>query len=360
MDIPLPGHKTMTSPLKGNKFLTHSVGINNVKYLFWALFTIGYSSTMSDQSKTSWPKTVDGTTDWEVVFEDSAIGFIPLILKSQTPVMVEKTATIIIQKLFTRRSDVEFSQILISRLNTIVTSDDDLPRMHENVAVLMREIKNERIEKARVYIERQNSGAAIDRRSGIFWKINALLSPKIMIPLGLALVTALSGIVYFMLQTTLVPVEDHTAKYGQTKSIGETTKPKTTVTNANKTNEPATKPDPIPIWLKTVRWPFDPSAPSDHSVFYSVILYVADYDVKVQVCTALPTVMDGIYVAFNQSMPQIRPARVDEMVKTEFDVQKTLNGSLGHKVIEKVVIAKYGTKEFRAASLPPYCRSPRR
>jgi len=161
---------------------------------------------MADSPKAAWPKTPDGTTDWQVVFEDPTAGFIPLILKGQSPEAIKMGATVIIQKLFTRRNDVDLCAQYITRLGDIITTaDGDMERISFRVSMLLREIKDERIELARVYVERKQAGAALDRRASLWWKVDKLLHPKILIPLGVVLVAVLAGLVFMMLQTTLSP-----------------------------------------------------------------------------------------------------------------------------------------------------------
>ncbi|PCI39598.1 MAG: hypothetical protein COB46_08465 [Rhodospirillaceae bacterium] len=308
---------------------------------------------MADNPKASWPKTPDGTTDWEVVFEDGTIGFIALTCRAHSPEMVEKTAVVIIKKLFTRRNDLDLCQQNIHRTNKIVTDHkDDLARIHEEIAVLMREIKNERIELARVFVERKEAGAAIDRRAGLWWKAGDIFKPKIMVPVAGVLVTAVVAIAYFLLQPDQKPVDAYTESFGQSEPVEPTTpiaKP-----------DDATKPDPIPIWLKTVRWPLMPKTDGAPPRFYSVTLYVADHDIKSLVCERAPSIMDKIIIAYGTTMPQGRDPRVDEISDAQDEVQTLVNQMLSIDLIESVKIARYGTKEFKAASLPPFCKSPPR
>jgi len=59
----------------------------------------------ANMGKAAWPKTPDGTTDWEVVFEDPQTGFIQLIAQSPSAETLRLTTTVVIDKLFTRRGN---------------------------------------------------------------------------------------------------------------------------------------------------------------------------------------------------------------------------------------------------------------
>jgi len=310
---------------------------------------------MADQSKASWPKTADGTTDWEAVFEDPTIGFISLVSRTQSPAMAEKTATVIIQKLFTRRNDLDLCKQNIHRLGTIVaTHKDDLARIHEDVAVLMREVKNERIELARVFIERKQAGAAIDRRAGMWSNASSLFKPKILIPIIGVLTAALAGVVYVMMPPSTPAPTGNTDPFAQ-NTYG-TVKPM----DPNQFNPKSdVKPDPIAIWLKTVRWPITPQASGDPAKFYSVTLYVDSHDIRASVCDRAPSVTDRIIVSFGKTMPPDRDARIDEISDAEDEIKSALNTLFSGDLVGKVTVSRYGTKGFKAATLPPYCKASR-
>jgi len=314
---------------------------------------------MADQSKATWPKTPDGTTDWEVVFEDPTMGFITLVSRAHSAEMVEKTAVVIIKKLFTRRNDLDLCQQNIHRVGEIVKDHkDDLNHIHEEIAVLMRQIKNERIELARVFVERKAAGAAIDRRVGIFWKAEGIFSPKVLIPVGLLFIVALAGIVYMTLQTTLVTPTDPTAEFGQTVADPSSSFDSSGSRQFDSTD--STKPDPIPIWLKTVRWPLVPKSDGAAPKFYSVTLYVEGHEIKSAVCGRVESIMDRIIVAFNATMPQSREPRIDELSATEDEIKDSINILFSANVIETAKIARYGSSGFKAATLPPFCKAPPR
>lgn len=314
---------------------------------------------MADNSnpKAAWPKTPDGTTDWQYVFEDANAGFIPLLARAPTAEMLQASATIIITKLFTRKNDETERDQLLFQLNEIISHGGELPLQIEAVTHLMRAIKDDRIEKARVYINRKHAGAAIDRRSGILWKIAFLLKPQVLVPAGVLMALALAGLVYMMLGSAMlggadvaldVPAAEEAAAEEEASAEEEAAP-----------EEPVqTELKPVLVRLKTVRWPLMDNATTDKPQYYSVTLTVLGWENKVETCRAVPKVMDAIYVAFDQNMPKGRPMREDETVQLQNVIRDKLNGFLPGDLIREVAVARYGTKGFKAAVLPPFCESP--
>ncbi len=316
---------------------------------------------MADNPKAAWPKTADGTTDWEYVFEDPSKGFIPLLSQVQTADALRMGATVVLEKLFTRKNDVEERTRLIAQLNSIIDTGDDVETLTRQVADLMRDVKDERIEKARVYVERKKAGASIDRRAGLFWKIDNLLKPIVLVPLGLVFVVVLSGLVYFMLHSALGPdgeVADGAAQEQQAGAAKDAAAPPSPAELA----EPAPKveAEPLPIWFKTVRWPLATKYTAERPQYYSVTLLVENWDQKIDVCRRLPTVMDRFYLSFSEVMPLNRKARKEELAELESRIVEEINALLPASHVIGATVARYGTREFRAATRAPYCKSPNR
>lgn len=312
---------------------------------------------MTDNPKAAWPKTPDGTIDWEIVFEDPTDGLVPLVEQSQSAETLRLTAEVVFQKLFTRKNDADARHQLMTQLEDIISAGGDFEAQKASVIALMRQVKDLRIEKARIYIERLHAGAAIDRRAGLFWKIDTLLKPVVLIPVGSIFVIALAAIVYFALSTTLSdkPTADTQApSAGDAPEMRAATPGQITVDEAL---EPKA-PEAIPIWLKTVRWPVSPEDTYERPQYYAVIPYVMEWPEKIEFCRRVPKVMDTIYVAFNETIPQDRPARIDELAAAESLLQDMLNDAMPEDFVVKVVVARYGTAQFKVSTLPPFCKSP--
>lgn len=330
----------------------------------------------ANMGKAAWPKTPDGTTDWEVVFEDPQTGFIQLIAQSPSAETLRLTTTVVIDTLFTRRGDEHEVTRLKNQLESILNTPDDIAAKQAGVSGLLRQIKDARIEKARVYIERKRAGAAIDRRAGLLWKIDFLLKPKVLLPVGFTFILLLSGIVYALLQSTIGP--SRPTPVAETPAVSEpapTDAPDTSETApevqkpqapAPMTTTPDTaapdatppEPEPVHIWLKTLRWPLTSHSTKDRPQYYAVILTVEDWDTKVSVCRRVANVMDKLYQGFNRVLPPDRKATDAELAELERIAPNILNQIFKMELVKTVDIVRYGEAGFNVASRAPYCKSP--
>jgi len=251
-----------------------------------------------------------------------------------------------------------------------------------------------RIEKARVYIERKRSGAAIDRRSGWLWKIDVLLKPKVLLPLGLVFILFISGLVYALLQSTMggyvrpAPVAEAPAVAPEatpeasaetaSKTPPEATPPQqppSEPTSEPTSQPPSAQPDalspedpatiappppkkPVRILLKTMRWPLSSQSATKRAQYYAVVISVANWDDKVEVCRWVPNVMDRLYQAFDRVLPQDRNANDEELVELQRILPNILNQIFKAQLVSQVDVLRYGDPRFKTATKPPYCTSP--
>lgn len=123
---------------------------------------------MNTTAQKSWPKTADGATDWEAVFEDPDGGLVQLVTRAQTLDALNECASVVIRSLFTRKGDeaevVRFMKLLDFAI-TKGRKTDDAPQTRTSVEFLLRRIKQELIDKATAYIAQKNSKQAIERRA---------------------------------------------------------------------------------------------------------------------------------------------------------------------------------------------------
>jgi len=329
----------------------------------------------ANMGKAAWPKTPDGTTDWEMVFEDPQTGFIQLVAQSPSADVLRLTATVVIDKLFTRRGDEAEVARLKNQLDSILNEPGFIVQKQTGVSELLRQIKDARIEKARVYIERKRAGAATDRRAGLLWKIDFLLKPKVLLPVGITFILLLSGIVYALLQSTIgpsrsTPVAEAPAVSEpaptDTPDTSETTPevqkpqapPMTTTPDTAAPDAMPPEPEPVHIWLKTLRWPLTSHSTKDRPQYYAVILTVEDWDTKVSVCRRVANVMDKLYQGFNRVLPPDRKATDAELAELKRIAPNILNQIFKMEMVKAVDIVRYGEAGFNVASRPPYCKSP--
>ncbi|MCR4376465.1 MAG: hypothetical protein NUV50_00010 [Rhodospirillales bacterium] len=315
---------------------------------------------MADNPKAAWPKTPDGTTDWQYVFEDPTAGFIPLIARAQSTDALKMIATVILQKLFSRKNDVDELHLHLAHLGSIIEAGGNIEGMAAQINTLMRKVKNERIEKARVYVERKKAGAAIDRRSGLLWRISKLLEPRVLVPLGGLVVLALSGLIYMVLQSAVgtgTSISDAVVELDQAKKQAAKDAEQASLPPSD-TQQPAPEAKPILVLFQSVRWPQVAQFTTDRPQYYSVVLSVKNWEQKVEICRRLPAVMDRFYSSFSDVMPPNRPARDAEIDALEKDIVGAINTILPESYVTEAAVARYGTREFRISPRPPYCSSP--
>lgn len=101
--------------------------------------------------KAAWPKTKNGTIDWEVVFENAETGLIPLISGAGSVRALRDSALSVVKLLYTRKDDPPEVERFTAELLSLIPDDTPerfLPRLVEGVTTILRQTKEERIRKA--------------------------------------------------------------------------------------------------------------------------------------------------------------------------------------------------------------------
>lgn len=154
---------------------------------------------MNTSAQKSWPKTAEGTTDWEVVFEAPDGGLVQLVTQAQSLDALNECASVVIRSLFTRKGD-EAEVIRFMKLLDLTIAKgretDDVINTRTSVEFLLRRIKQERIDKAQTYIAQKNSKQAIERRAK---KADKDKSRMMAIAAGVALVVISGGVAAWLL-----------------------------------------------------------------------------------------------------------------------------------------------------------------
>ncbi len=120
----------------------------------------------------SWPKNPSGTVDWETVFEHAETGFLTIVARAETPVVLRETSLAIIRQLFSRKGDEDETARLVAELNDIVSEDlppAQLKVVADAIVRTLRGIKEFRQKKAAEYEKEKAEKAAqeaADAKSG--------------------------------------------------------------------------------------------------------------------------------------------------------------------------------------------------
>jgi hypothetical protein len=109
---------------------------------------------VTESKKPAFPQTPEGVTDWEQVFEGPS-GLVALIGSARSAQAVSDCANVVISQLFTRKQDQLEVARLTHHLSTLVKEAElsgDIDQLTSKVALLLRQIKTERIQKAQDFL----------------------------------------------------------------------------------------------------------------------------------------------------------------------------------------------------------------
>lgn len=112
--------------------------------------------------KENWPRTRDGTIDWEMVFEDPENGLLPAISLAQKPEMLIDCAAIITEALFSRSSDENVRAGYTGKLASIAinNSNEAFEVVLAQIIVFLRSIKDDRIQRATDWVRHKANRSA--------------------------------------------------------------------------------------------------------------------------------------------------------------------------------------------------------
>jgi len=126
------------------------------------------SSEDPSRAKHGWPRTPDGTIDWEIVFEAPDTGLISLVSAANNHDTLIKVTEKIIRQLFTRKGDEKEVEAFLGELTRITSAaqaaNASIEGTRNSIIDLLRRIKTGRIAKAAEYIAEQKAKEASGKR----------------------------------------------------------------------------------------------------------------------------------------------------------------------------------------------------
>jgi len=102
------------------------------------------------RTNSAWPRTEDGRTDWEAVFEHPDTGFIALVTQAKTPAALRKSTVFIIQALYAEGDAPKSVRGFEAELGAMLPDDlppAALPKVATAVEAILRQIKDERVRR---------------------------------------------------------------------------------------------------------------------------------------------------------------------------------------------------------------------
>jgi len=129
-------------------------------------------------ARNEWPETSDGTTDWEVLFEEEGTGLVAIVSASETSEQLKQLAEGIIRVIFNRDRDKATIRKVMAYLNKLIpdgAGPERLPVMIAGTNKLLRKIKDDRIKRATAFVakkkkkaKRNKPGKKTERRTNAF------------------------------------------------------------------------------------------------------------------------------------------------------------------------------------------------
>lgn len=343
----------------------------------------------SPTKKPLWPQTPEGTTDWDVVFEDPSNGLIATVSKSPNPEILKQTTTLVIKKLFTRDDDETEVTRFCRELDQIISrveKDDQLSATIDAVAGLLRIIKEERKEKVRQYLQNKKKGIKSGERrtrrkkntlsAKLFRGLLAASEPKIAISIILVLIAVVVGAVtYFatpdkkMRPRQVAATEKPAAAPAQfparisNQAPGtEPQESKTVKTEVKKADaEPEEKGGsktlskwPRAVLLRPMTWPMMQVNKKERPVSYATLIYVDDISGVSAICKNYPSVQEKVLLAFSSMGLAGHQPNIAQQKKIAATATRSINKRFG-TIVANVEIVRYGQEGYKVATTP-LCR----
>ncbi len=310
--------------------------------------------SMADQPKSLWPKTADGTTDWEVVFEDPDKGFIPLIIQAQSIASLRSGALVVIQQLFTRRADKPEIEQLKNRLDAAtsfeeisVPNEDDLASAREDIAGLLRGIKEERKKKAAEYVANKRGAQSIERRTRKkkkkFFKF--LTAPKVWIPALATVLVLIAGGGWMLFPGPSGKVE------GEVEGEVAEAQPAPSAA-VSAALVPADLEENIPsiVALKPVRWQ-DPNAKGrKREMLVLPLLGLVDEDDRQALCGWRASILDILNVILSTTFGSGVPLSPENLALAGAEVARDVNARIGRAIVKRVTLLPNPNRRLLSAA----------
>ncbi len=310
---------------------------------------------MAEAKKPAWPKTPDGTIDWEIVFEDQTSGIIPLIMASNSPAGLYKSAEVVIRQIFTRKNDSEQVVKFLAILNGIIAgqkSDSSFESVKMEVVNLLRRLKSGRIKRANAFLEkkrlektegeerqkperREKGGLTIRQIS------DTLFGNKMRILMTVGSIALL--LIAFVSMLTVLGVVEITSTEGD-EPIPETILESPLEPDEEESEEvPEEEPElevirEYLVIMKPITWYFNVGGTKTKRSFVLPVIGLHDEDDWRTVCAQSPRIMDAVNLALALKIPKDRKATTTDMANATTYAVAEINKRLGAVLFNKFIL----------------------
>lgn len=340
---------------------------------------------MPENKKPTFPQTPDGVTDWPKVFEDPDDGLIPLISSARTANALRQCAFVVINQLFTRKNDTLEVARLGKQLDALFAergTSDDIEQLSEAIIGLLRQIKNERIQKAQEYLANKSKNPTADRRSDTFGQRMAaniysmIKSPNFLGWVGGLILVMLLGIIGIGLTLFDDDNKSPTAESTPPEQIQAGTEPdpsaleeRNAIINATpqpkpeQKSEPDLKPKPKPksaaqtkesdmlpmVVLTRVFLPSSAGSRKKGIKQVMPILVLADPKDLSKICTIRPIIFDALNTEFSKSLNRDSQFTKSELASISIQTKNLLNKRLNRNAILSMRLVSNASHRDRAS-----------
>jgi len=319
--------------------------------------------TESPKMRHGHPVLEDGTTNWEAVFEHEENGLIHLVNQTHDSDAIRQCAQLIIRKLFTRKNDQDEVVRLNKELDGILAKVEShgFEAAQKAVVTLLRRIKDERIRRARAFVERKKK-KLLERRKGkgsrrglaALQNLYAIVNdPRLAFATiaGLAIVGVAAVALFSGLTWEWSPVEGRvdeervveTTKWADDKDKTPPVEPKEKA--AVGPLKPEAKPEPEkepeseepkkPKTDKDREWvvilrpiyvaPKHKEGSKAKTYLYQPFFEIGEKNRYIRVCRKTPLLLDLVNLLLDRHHPQDRPATKKELAYLATRVLKMAN-----------------------------------
>ena len=349
--------------------------------------------TESPKMRHGHPVLEDGTTDWEAVFEHEENGLIHLVNQTHDSNAIRQCAQLIIRKLFTRKNDQDEVVRLNKELDGILAKVEShgFEAAQKAVVTLLRRIKDERIRRARAFVERKKKKKLLERRKGkgarlglsMAQNLYALVNnPRLAFATiaGLAIIGVAGVALYSGLMWEWSPIEgrveeriEETATWADDEKDdtappikAKPTKPSAPVKPLNEP-EPLKEPEPEepkkPKTDKDREWvvilrpiyvaPKHKEGSKAKTYLYQPFFEIGEKKRYIRVCRKTPLLLDLVNLLLDRHHPPDRPATKKELAVMAKQVQKLADEQVGKNLIRNVVIVGSDDPRYLGMKRPP-------
>lgn len=320
---------------------------------------------MPEIKKPNFPQTPDGVTDWEKVFEDQENGLVPLVARAPTNDVLRACVMAIIMQLFTRRDDkLEIKRLEIQLEGIFATAGSSLPT--NDVIALLREVKDQRILRAQVYLAEKNT-KPLDRRSDTFWQraektlyliVNNPRNFAITVSTMLALTALIFIALYFGLEQRSAKKPSHpaaveTVQRSAKESSTPATEPKPNAPPAiEKQKKPKTDdgqpPEPPKlVILEYVHLPRTSNLKAaDGLALILPIIILNDRNDLSALCRIRPNILDMFNARFSRAFGNDKTPSPRELERISALVTSEINQKLRRDVVKAIQLTKVKSLKY--------------